>query len=173
MLKLKQNNSIMKFYKIILASLFVFLSFQSFAQLENENIIGTWEGASSENIFRLKIALYPEGPQAHYEMIRIKNNGDEEVLYTSDRRIWSDDNNYWYPPMVNFGTIGTTALRKGFLADITILSTKRVAQRGCFEFEYISSVPLKARFKVDFCPGLKAPDEFFNIPTDIVMTKVN
>lgn len=81
------------------------------------------------------------------------------------------NDDFWFPPMIYFGTIGTSSLRKGLLHDNTV--TDRLAQMGCFEFEYVSSNPIRARFKVDFCPGLRGPDEYFNIPTNLVMTKVN
>ena len=168
----------MKYYKLLYIIISTLISSNLFAQLEVSNLYGTWQSdfIDGTQVFRVHLFHSSEDPhstldvpvQGHFEMVEIDPQGNETIIYTSNKPIWEGDDNYWWSPAIMWlNTDGTKV--SGKLID-NCVSYYSMAE-GCFTMTYVSSSPLKVEWLVDRCPGLYNPNRMVQIPTDLVLTK--
>ena len=156
---------------ILQTILLLFISLNINAQFTANQLLGTWEHADGNQIFRIEFFRYGSGNQIRGDFKLVSQDilGQETVIYQSHQKIGTSDS--YYPPVISLGYSNNYDSFKGSVRDNT--STTRHLVEGCFTLKLLQENPLKAKWNVTFCPGLKSPNEVFNIPTDLIMTKVD
>lgn len=156
---------------IVQTILFLFISLNINAQFTVDELLGTWEHANGNQIFRIEFFGDGSGNpvRGDFKLVSLDILGQETVIYQSHRTIGTSQ--YYYPPVISLGYTDIPDTFKGSVRDNT--STTRHLVEGCFSFKLLQENPLKAKWNVTSCPGLKSPNEVFNIPTDLIMTKVD
>ncbi|WP_405302290.1 hypothetical protein [Kordia sp.] len=143
---------------------------------------GTWEWENDNQIFRVHLWINTKGAtKGHFEMVQVNTNGEETIIYRSDKPMNSATPQHWLPVIS-----GGRQSEKYFMARIMDNSMNYEApEYQQYEFWQArldmkiiqigntEGIPTKATWKVgyyDITPNNAMP---LNIPTDIVLTKVN
>jgi hypothetical protein len=141
--------------------------------------IGDWQYQSGNEIFIVTLWLDTAENDilGHYKKIIVDINGVfQSEIYNSNKEIGTSGQNW--PRVIsaiyheNSNTIG------GNITDNTLVNTPRGFHDGKFVLIVQESnclgCPTTAEWEVEKSPGFRSPDEpDFNIPTDIILTKVN
>lgn len=154
-----------------------FISTNSFGQLNDNAMVGTWEAELSNNrIFRIVVFEVTQGDenylsfanlQGHFTMIQLDSNGNESTIYTSNRDM-CDGCNMNYPPALWLNTDGGSQV-SGFINDNS--SSWQVSD-GYIKINYIENNPLKVSWLVHQDGSMiSRPARPLNIPTDLILTK--
>jgi len=159
---------------IITILIFTLISINSNAQ--SSPFHGTWEWENGNQIFRVNLWLDEYGATSgHFEMVEVNNN-IETTIYTSDKPYNSAMSQHWHP-VISAGWNGNHIL-SGRIMDNS-LDYEDPQYDGLtlwtawLEMKTISYNPTKAKWTVQWYDLI--PDNILplNVPTDIIMTKVN
>lgn len=137
---------------------------------------GTWEWQNNSYIFRVYLGQNNPSPkQGHFEMVEIGNNGEEIIIYTSDKPYNSVTPQHWHP-VILAGWNGDDTLSGRILDNSLDYEDPQwdgyQFWHSWLEMKIISTNPIQATWKVnykDITPENALP---INIPQDIIMTKV-
>ena len=181
-----------KYLKLIIFFLIISQFANAQTQIVNSNssnpFLGTWEWQNGNQIFRVN--LWGDTNKAisgHFQMLQITQNSNGQniatVIYTSDKPYNSVMTEHWHP-VINVGLgWNRNDILQGRILDNSMnyesseydgfefwqawLEMKIIPSNNCNE------CPLTATWKVqykDLTPSNAMP---LNIPTDIILTKVN
>ena len=134
---------------------------------------GTWQHQDGNQRFMVKIWLDNEGVTlGHYKMVTVDGNGVHTgVVYNSNKELGAGVN---FEYAINAGVYANPNKLLGVVIDNSVQGTQRGFIAGRFEMELQGTNPQTATWKVHMPHGIKVPGEpNFNIPTDIVLTKVS
>lgn len=176
MMNLVNFNKKMKNTLILFALTIGFNTFsQNFPTSTTSNdFLGTWEWQNGTETFRVVFfndSTY-DGSQTirgHFALLETDVNGNETLIYTSDRLIEGTDQN-WIP-MINGGRyLDYNDSYRFSLRDNTTDSFLL----GVLDLKFLnvssqSSLLVSWKLRVD---GMADEDQNFNVPTDIILTKV-
>lgn len=158
------------FYLITIISIFSFNPMIGQPQLIDA-FEGTWQYKSGNQVFILSLWKNSQNYKGHYKLITVDGNGNPvSILYNSNKPYGTSGEN-WFPviqtSLANNGIIG------GSIIDNSINTHEKFLQ-GIIKITLINSNPLTVNLKISKSKGLRPADEpEFNIPTDIVLTKVS
>lgn len=157
---------------LLLFILLLFVSFNINAQSVQNYYKGTWEYQSGNQKFMVKFWEEDGKTLGRYKMITVDANGQQTgVIYTSKDK-WGNSN---YPPdnEIYAGSTGGLVL-SGIIHDTTVNDPLSDFISGDLRMELESFNASTATWKVTRSPGIKIDGEpDFNIPTDIILTKVS
>ncbi|MBF8151606.1 hypothetical protein ITJ86_17025 [Winogradskyella sp. F6397] len=166
-------------YTLLILLLFSCKSQYVLAQNPNHApFIGTWEYQENNQIFR--VTIYEDGNdlKGDYLLLEI-DNGNETIIYESDYSAPNSDFNWGY---AIFGGSNDGNLMYAKIDDNSIGYENGVASRKrkrgslglTIQPQTCSTCPITAEWKVAELQGLKitGEPENYNIPTDIILTKV-
>lgn len=140
----------------------------------SNDFLGTWEWQNNNITFRVNFfndETY-DGSQTirgHFTMLESDNNGNETILFTSDRPIENTNQNWL--PMINGGRYldyidsYRFSLRDNTTNDFLL---------GTLDLKFLdvpNGSPLQISWKLRI-DGMANEDQNFNVPTDITLTKV-
>ena len=139
-----------------------------------DDFIGIWEWQNNNEIFRVdlfEVEIDGEaGIDGHFTMVQVDNNGNETVLYTSNRLI-EGTNDYWQPMITGCRYLDYNESYRFFLRD----NTSDYFLLGDLYLKFLNNLnsgePLQISWKLR-PRGIRSEDERFNVPTDIVLTKI-
>ncbi len=165
-----------------------------FKDLDNnfDNFIGTWEHQNGNEIFRVTLwkvemeehengnrpSFWMDALKGHYEKVEVTTNTfgeiEESVIYTSQKKI-GQSNTDWIP-VISGGTNDGSGFG-GLVYDNSIPYNPNyiLGIRGHLDLDLISGTnPIQMQWKVRLPQGMYGTDQptEFNIPTDIILTKV-
>ena len=165
--------------KHIIAIIVLAISFSTYSQTQadiptKDDFIGLWEWQNNNEIFRVNLFDYQEdgetGIGGHFTMLQVDNNGNETVLYTSNRLI-EGTNDYWRPMITGCRYLDYNESYRFFLRD----NTSDYFLLGDLYLKFLNNLnsgqPLQISWKLR-PGGTRSQDEIFNVPTDIVLTKM-
>ncbi|QTY25932.1 DUF6705 family protein [Flavobacterium sp. CS20] len=159
--------------KIILNIFFIFVTLNIFSQNINDPFVGTWEWENNNQIFRVILYLdEDEDIRGDFEMVEVLGNNLESLIYESNK-----DNGfgYKYGPVI-FGGSDGTELGATF-TDNTVTHPYGQLSGELKMVIQLSNTPglTTATWQVRRTRGLKRADDdrTFNIPTNIILTKVD
>ena len=148
-----------------------------------DNFLGTWEYQNNNTIFRVHFtkltkkefgngnspSYYSDMIIGHYIKVEVLPNGDENIIYTSDKPVLNDaERNHWPEDVIIFSD---TSIGIGLSGSIMDNVEDDNLQWGTLTCEIIQgSNPSQMTWKVD---GYNLGGRNFRIPTDIIMTKIN
>ncbi|HNU59092.1 MAG TPA: hypothetical protein PKI08_03960 [Aquaticitalea sp.] len=151
--------------------------------------LGVWEWQNGNQTFRVTLwkvemeeyengnrpSYYVDNIQGHYEMVQQGQPGGsiEETVYTSQKKIGNSITD-WFP------VIGVYAYDNnqcgGIVYDNSVEGYPNYPMgiRGGLKLNLIQGTPLQMEWKVTLPEGMYGNDQptEFNIPTDIILTKV-
>ena len=164
----------MKTYKHIITILFISLT--AFISNAQNPFLGTWEWQNGNQTFRVFLWDTENGAvKGHFEMVEV-NSGVETIVYTSDKPYNSNMTQHWHP-VINVGLNSDGVSIEGRILDNSYdYEDPSFDQYNLYNsylrMRIISTNPTTATWKVQYYGliGNDAPP--INIPTDIVMTKV-
>jgi len=161
--------------KIILATLILFFSLSiSYGQNPNQPFVGTWQWENGSQIFQVKLKLDSEGDiEGDFCMIQENGNGlAPTVIYKSDKDL---PYGLKYPSAIRGNSI--SGIKMGGFVEDNSSDTASDWLYGRVEvvIQNNSSGAVTATWKVKRRQGIRASTDnrTFNIPTDIVLTKVS
>jgi hypothetical protein len=169
MFKLKIKE--MKKYIIITVALFINCILTVSAQNNNNPLLGHWQWVNGNTTFKVELFLIADGSiEGHYSLIET-TNGLQTTIYSSNKDF---GNGYFWGPCI-YGS-NTTSF-KGIVTDNTINYPGYSHIDGNLQIEIIPSSGLgsiQAKWTVKYKSGLRLNTDLreFNIPTDIILTKV-
>jgi hypothetical protein len=165
--------------KNILIIITLITSINTFSQTISVNptrndFLGTWEWQNNNVIFRVNFFNESDGDGTfslggHFTMLESDNNGNETILFTSDRPIENTNQNWL--PMINGGRYldyidsYRFSLRDNTTNDFLL---------GTLDLKFLdvpNGSPLQISWKLRI-DGMANEDQNFNVPTDITLTKV-
>jgi len=168
-------------YTLLILLLFSCKSKQVFAQSSAENLapfIGVWESQTGNQIFRVNFYEDNSYLKGDYELVQV-SNGTEIILYKSDYYVSGTNLHFGY---AIYGGSSNGIVLGASIDDNSIDYQNGIADRkrkkGNLKFtiqsQNCTTCPLTAEWKVTPWKGIRSTDEpeNYNIPTDIVMTKV-
>ncbi|MFQ3296221.1 MAG: hypothetical protein ACI9WV_000462 [Patiriisocius sp.] len=150
------------------------------------NFLGTWEYQTGNTIFRITLIkltkhkvengkrtpYYIDKIEGHYKKAEIDTNGNETIIYTSQKKM-GQTNTDW--PFVIYGTAYDIIQFNGQIYDNSITPSNGFAAiRGILKCEIIPNTnPKQMTWKVTLPQGMYGSNQptTFNIPTDIILTK--
>ncbi|WP_452219420.1 hypothetical protein, partial [Lacinutrix salivirga] len=159
---------------IIIVTLFLSVTSTLEAQNINDSFVGIWETQNGDETFRVELFLNEDNKvRGHFSMIQTTNSGLEILIYTSKKSIGFG---LTWPPVI-FGGSDGTILEAG-IEDNTVPNPLNLPR---FDGDLTMTIQpatgsgqVTATWKVERSSGLKsnADNREFNIPTDIILTKV-
>ncbi|PTX58557.1 hypothetical protein C8N46_11348 [Kordia periserrulae] len=142
----------------------------------NTPFVGTWEWENGNQIFRIQLFLDEDGDiGGHYSLLQTNSNGIPTVIYKSNKDI---GHGLTYGSVI-YGSSNGTLLKAG-IDDNTINNPNYTHISGSLTMEIINTgncigcsptATWKIKEKKDL--RLETDDRTFNIPTDIILTKVH
>ena len=156
---------------IIFTILFTTVSLFTYSQ--NENFVGTWEWQDGNNIFRVELYIDEDNDiRGDFEMVEDLGNSQESLIYESNIDIGFG---LKYGPVI-FG--GSDGFEMGAAFTDNTVTHPYGPLRGKLKMVIQpSNTPglTTATWQLQRTRGLKRADDnrTFNVPTDIVLTKVN
>ncbi len=163
----------MKTLKYIITIIFIGTVFNLNAQ---NPFHGTWEWQNGNQTFRVFLFEQNSTTKGHFEMVE-NNNGTETVVYTSDKPYNSAMTQHWHP-VINVGMNSDSVSLDGRILDNSYdyESTSFAGYDLCESWLNMKIVsannPTTATWKVNYYDIIPNNAPPINIPTDIVMTKV-
>lgn len=151
------------------------LMFTMFSYSQNP-FHGTWEYQNGNQIFRVHLFEQNSTTKGHFEMV-VNNNGIETVIYTSDKPYNSVTSQHWHP-VINVGlnndgiSLDGRVLDNSYDYESSSFNNYQLCE-SWLSMKIISTNPTAATWKVnyyDIVPNNVPP---INIPTNIILTKVN
>ncbi len=144
-----------------------------------DDLIGTWEWQNGTEIFRINFFNYSyefEGQPrsklaSHFTMVEIDAIGNETIIYTSDKPMGTTIPQNW-PPVITGGQyLDYIDSYRFWLKD----NTASTYLLGNLDLKFID-VPFRNPLKVTWklrVDGMSNANESFNVPTDIILIKVD
>ncbi|WP_452221649.1 DUF6705 family protein, partial [Lacinutrix salivirga] len=159
---------------IIIVTLFLSVTSTLEAQNINDSFVGIWETQNGDEIFRIELFIDNEGDiSGHFSKVETTNSGLEILVYESNRPIGAGFR--WGRAI--YGSSDGTILEAG-IDDNTVdnpLNLPLFSGHLTMTIQPATgSGQVTATWKVERSSGLKsnADNREFNIPTDIILTKV-
>jgi hypothetical protein len=172
-----------KFKTNILLFIFCTIPFQVFSQESRINpFVGTWQNINGDKLFSV-IFWFEEdaGLIGHYKMYQLDELGNIESTIYSSSTVVAVDNSLW-PPYAIYGSPSTsgTLTYKGRIIDNSIISNQySKIKRGILNMSIHQNTcvgcPITATWVVtkdDVGVRMDNESPTFNIPTNIILTKV-
>ena len=156
---------------IIYSILFVFISINTQAQdtIDLAPFIGNWQWVDGNKTFTVEIYQNYDSTNGnhlagHYKMEETINN--LTVTIYKSNRLFDHDN-------LIYGDANTEIFFSGSIDDNT--TQGYVTKRGYLRFNILDTTPVTATWKVEryYGPRMDVEPANFNIPTDIILTKVD
>lgn len=168
-----KNLITMKIFKYTIINVLFFLTF--FVSNSQNPFHGTWEWQDGNQIFRVFLFSQNDTTKGHFELV-VVNNGAETIIYTSNKPYNSNMTQHWHP-VINVGLNND-----GVSLDGRILDNSYDYEHPDFDqydlwdsnlkMKIISTNPTTATWKVNYSGLTPSNAPPINIPTDIIMTKV-
>jgi hypothetical protein len=143
--------------------------------------VGTWQNINADKLFSVNFWVDEEmGLIGHYKMYQLDPLGNIESTIYSSSAVVAVDNSLWPPFTIHSGTtINGFQIINGVVTDNTIISSQySKIKRGRLNMIINQSTcvgcPITATWLVTNHEGVRLDNESptFNIPTNIVLTKV-
>lgn len=138
---------------------------------------GTWHSQNGNTLFI--VSLWQDGVdiKGHYKMVEYNNGVVSDVIYKSNKVY---EGGFSFPFMISTNNDGSNE-SSGFVNDNTIINQSSNYKTGNLFIKLTQPViigctncNIQATWKVTELKGLKlSTDQQFNIPTDIILTKVS
>lgn len=146
------------------------------ANLDRNDLLGVWEWHNGNEIFRLNFFNYTyqyEGlPRtslsSHFTMLTVDPNGNESILYTSDRPM-EGTNEHWMPMIRGGSYLDYNNSYRFSLSD----NTTNSFLLGVLYLKFLNTPtgsPLQNSWKLEV-DGMASVGENFNVPRDIILIK--
>lgn len=154
-------------------TIILFIALQScnpipIAQKEPDAYEGTWHYQNSNQVFVVSLWQDNEGYKGHYKMINVDSNGNQvSILYNSNKSYWGSNLNWPF-------TVNTSSSFEGQIGGNVVDNTVNDFAMRTIVMTLQNYNPLRIHWKITKPEDLRPADEpEFNIPTDIVLTKVS
>lgn len=143
-----------------------------------DDFIGIWEWQNGNEIFRINFfnqeTTY-EGETwtslaSHFTMLSIDSSGNETIIYTSDRPMETTIPQNWFPVITGGQYLSYNESYRFALKD----NTASTYLLGNLDLKFLatsSGQPLQISWKLRV-DGMADENQSFNVPTDIILTKI-
>ena len=133
---------------------------------------GTWHYQNGNQVFVVSLWQDNEGYKGHYKLINVNSNGNQISEVYNSVKPYAGTGPIW-PHVINIG-IPQQGITSGVITDNTFSELGYFLRGGVKLTLLTSNNPLTAQWIVFKPEGLRPANEpEFNIPTDIVLTKVS
>jgi hypothetical protein len=151
------------------------LTEQNIEICQNNPFIGNWTFQNGNELFVLTLWSESNKIFGHYRMMALDNNGSYQfMVYNSNKEIGTSGQNW---PYVVYSKFNEGSYISGNITDNSINNPNYKFIEGKFMMTLLDTCfgcNLTAGFKVEKEQGIRSEGEpDFNIPTDIVLTKLN
>lgn len=162
---------------------FIVLTLTNFVKAQNSNItatqdsfVGTWEWHDNNQIFRLILSRKDnnKGYDGHFMMIHT-TNGSETIIYNSNKVM--NYGIYWWP-VISGGSLDGINFSGSIIDNSVVLNQEfNTYPQGRLKMTIIpetcSNCPPSLIWKVYFQDIVPSGMPDFNIPIDLILTKIN
>ncbi len=159
-----------KIFLIVSVILFIYNS-----NAQDNPFVGTWEWEDGNNIFRVELYLDEDGDiRGDFEMVEVLGNNQEVLIYESNI---DNGHGFKFGPVI-FGDSNGVELGAAFTDSTLNEHPYGPLTGGLIMVIQNSNSPtnqITATWKLELDTGLRFEDDdrTFNVPTDIVLTKVD
>lgn len=144
-----------------------------------DDLLGTWEWQNGNEVFRINFFNYSyeyEGETwtslaSHFTMLETDTFGNETIIYTSDKPMGSTIPQNWYPVITGGQYLNYIDSYRFWLID----NTANTYLLGNLDIKFLNvpnGSPLQILWKLRI-DGMANEGESFNVPTDIILTKID